>query len=123
MRVLQVIRVDQRRLGRVRRLQPDRAARAGPQVAGIQRDAPHRHRRHAMFDPGAKAKVELKVGGTGIGVGIPEAAGFKKRRGNRPLARQQVLQPGKRGPVRLGIAVIAVGAREFADAIKVKVVL
>jgi hypothetical protein len=54
-----------------------------------------RHGGDTGLDPRAKAEVELDVG-LRAGVGIPEAAGFEERRGDRALPRQQVLQARQR---------------------------
>jgi hypothetical protein len=66
---------------------------------------------------------ELDVGAAGGGIGVPEAPSLEEGGGDGAFAGQEVLQARQRRPMRLGVAVIGVGAGAFGDDEEVKVVL
>ena len=88
-----------------------RAARARPQMIGIERAAiAAGHRADAFLDAGAGQEMELDVGRLLGAVAPPEGAALDDVGGDRPLAEQRIFEAGDRLPAQLLVAVDAVRA-------------
>lgn len=93
------------------------------QIGGVKGHAGILEPLDACFDARSEAEVELDIRRTGLGIGIPEAAGLEERRGDRTGPEQDILNPGPKCPVEFCNTVISVIARAFSDDEKIQVIL
>ena len=123
-RVLPVVRIDQRRRRR------DRRSRAGPSRASAaagRRSSASRRRSASPRRPPRCPEPSPRwnwMSGERASVSAYQKPPVSKRlEATGPALGQQVLQPGHRRPVRLGVAVVGVRARHLADHEEVEMVL